>query len=94
MAAYKEAYGEVPDQFAADAYDSVHAVALALAEIGLGADADPAEVADALPAGYDQDHRRGPYRHAHLERQGRGREGDHRVRHQGRQVRPGVRCSR
>ena len=49
MAAYKEAYGEVPDQFAADAYDSVHAVALALAEIGLGADADPAEVADALP---------------------------------------------
>lgn len=49
VAAYKEAYGEVPDQFAADAYDSVHAVALALAEIGLGADADPAEVADALP---------------------------------------------
>ena len=47
--AYTAAYGTTPNQFAADAYDSVHAVALALAEIGLGADADPAEVADALP---------------------------------------------
>lgn len=47
--AYKDAYGEVPDQFAADAYDSVHAVALALEEAGLGADADPAEVASKLP---------------------------------------------
>lgn len=49
VSAYKDAYGEVPDQFAADAYDSVHAVALALEEAGLGADADPAEVASKLP---------------------------------------------
>ena len=47
--AYEDAYGETPDQFAADAYDSVHAGALALAEAGLGADADPAEVAEKLP---------------------------------------------
>lgn len=47
--AYEDAYGETPDQFAADAYDSVHAVALALAEADLGADADPAEVAEKLP---------------------------------------------
>lgn len=47
--AYKDAYGEVPDQFAADAYDSVHAIALALEEAGLGADADPSEVAAKLP---------------------------------------------
>ncbi|MDO4437760.1 MAG: ABC transporter substrate-binding protein [Coriobacteriaceae bacterium] len=49
VTAYKDAYGETPDQFAADAYDSVHAVALALAEAGLAADADPTEVAEALP---------------------------------------------
>ncbi len=47
--AYEDAYGETPDQFAADAYDSVHAVALALAEAGLGADAAPADVAAKLP---------------------------------------------
>lgn len=47
--AYQDAYGETPDQFAADAYDSVHAIALALEEAGLGADADPAEVAEKLP---------------------------------------------
>lgn len=49
VTAYKEAYGETPDQFAADAYDSVHAISLALVEAGLGADSDPAEVADKLP---------------------------------------------
>lgn len=49
VAAYKDAYDEVPDQFAADAYDAVHAVSLALAEAGLGADADPADVVAKLP---------------------------------------------
>lgn len=48
--AYKKAYGEVPDQFAADAYDAVHAVVEALGEAGLAADADPATVASELPA--------------------------------------------
>ena len=49
VAAYEDAYGETPDQFAADAYDGVHAVVEALKEAGLGADADPADVADQLP---------------------------------------------
>ena len=47
--AYKDKYGETPDQFAADAYDGVHAVAEALEEAGLGVDADPTEVAEKLP---------------------------------------------
>ena len=46
--AYKDKYGDTPDQFAADAYDGVHAVAEALKEAGLGVDADPTEVADKL----------------------------------------------
>ena len=50
VSAYKDAYGDTPDQFAADAYDGVHAVVEALKEAGLGADADPADVADQLPA--------------------------------------------
>lgn len=50
VAAYKEAYGEVPDQFAADAYDAVHAIVMAMDEAGLAADADPAEIAEKLPA--------------------------------------------
>lgn len=49
VTAYKDAYGETPDQFAADAYDAVHAVSAALEEAGLGADSDPTEVAEKLP---------------------------------------------
>ena len=47
--AYKEEYDETPNQFAADAYDGVHAVVEALKEAGLGVDADPTEVAEKLP---------------------------------------------
>ena len=47
--AYKDKYGDTPDQFAADAYDGVRAVAEALKEAGLGVDADPTEVAEKLP---------------------------------------------
>ena len=47
--AYKDKYGDTPDQFAADAYDGVHAVAEALKEAGLGVDADPTEVSEKLP---------------------------------------------
>lgn len=46
--AYKDAYGDTPDQFAADAYDGVHAVAEAVKEAGLGVDADPTEAAEKL----------------------------------------------
>ena len=47
--AYEDAYGETPDQFAADAYDGVHAVVEAMKEAGLGADADASEIAEKLP---------------------------------------------
>ncbi|QWT18072.1 ABC transporter substrate-binding protein [Collinsella sp. zg1085] len=46
--AYKEAYGEVPDQFAADAYDGVHAVVEAIKKAGVTADQSPADVCDKL----------------------------------------------
>ena len=46
---YEEQFGEIPNQFAADAYDGVRAVAEALKEAGLGVDADPTEVAEKLP---------------------------------------------
>ena len=48
--AYKAKYGKTPDQFAADAYDGVHAVVEALKKAGLGSDAKAEEVADKLPA--------------------------------------------
>ena len=48
VAAYQDAYGEVPDQFAADAYDAVHAIAEALKQTDLTADSDPADVAEQL----------------------------------------------
>lgn len=46
--AYQDAYGEVPDQFAADAYDGVHALAEALKAAGVAADAPAEEACDAI----------------------------------------------
>ena len=46
--AYKKAYGETPDQFAADAYDSVHAIAEAAKKAGVTPDTDPTEAATKL----------------------------------------------
>lgn len=48
--AYEEEYGETPDQFAADAYDCVHAVYEGLKEAGIAADADATTVASELSA--------------------------------------------
>ena len=45
---YKEKYNEVPNQFAADAYDAIHAIAQALLEANVSADADAAEINEAL----------------------------------------------
>lgn len=47
--AFKDTYGKTPDQFAADAYDSTHAIALALAQAGLSFNADQLEVSAKLP---------------------------------------------
>ncbi len=48
VAAYEDAYGETPNQFAADGYDCVHAIYEALKKAELGSDVDPAEAATAL----------------------------------------------
>jgi len=46
--AYQEAYGEVPNQFAADAYDGVYIVKAALEEAGCTADMSTTEICEAL----------------------------------------------
>ena len=48
VAAYQEAYGEEPNQFAADAYDCVYAVYKAMNEAGLDASASHEEICEAL----------------------------------------------
>lgn len=45
---YVEAYGETPNQFAADAYDAVYAVAAAAKEAGITPDMSHTEICDAL----------------------------------------------
>ena len=46
--AYQDAYDETPNQFAADAYDCVHAIAAAIEKAGVSADVDPGEAASQL----------------------------------------------
>ncbi len=48
VAAYKEAYGEIPNQFAADAYDCVYAIYQAYTASGLSADASTEDICDAM----------------------------------------------
>ena len=48
VAAYQEAYGEKPIQFAADAYDCIYAVYNCFKETGLGTDASPEEICEAM----------------------------------------------
>lgn len=45
---YQDAYGETPNQFAADAYDCVYAVYQAFTATGLGTDISAAELCDAM----------------------------------------------
>lgn len=46
--AYKDAYDETPNQFAADAYDCVHAIAEAIDKAGIDISADGADIAGDL----------------------------------------------
>ena len=46
--AYKDKYGDTPDQFAADAYDCVHAIAEAIDKAGIDTTADGADIAAEL----------------------------------------------
>ena len=50
VAAYKEAYGDTPNQFAADAYDVVYAVYQAALAAGVNGDMDASDICDALKA--------------------------------------------
>ncbi len=45
---YEKRYGETPNQFAADGYDCVYAIAAALEEAGCTADMSPADICEAL----------------------------------------------
>lgn len=50
VAKYKEAYGETPNQFAADAYDAIYIIAAALQEAGCTADMTAEEICEKLIA--------------------------------------------
>jgi len=56
VAAYKEAYGEEPNQFAADAYDCVYAVYGAMTAAGLDASASHEDICEALIAQFAGDY--------------------------------------
>ncbi|MBR0382906.1 MAG: ABC transporter substrate-binding protein [Eubacterium sp.] len=45
---YQDAYGEIPNQFAADAYDGVYAIKAAIEKAGVTPDMDASEMCDAL----------------------------------------------
>ena len=48
VAAYEEAYGETPNQFAADAYDAVYAIKAAGEKAGITPDMDASAICDAI----------------------------------------------
>ena len=50
VAKYQAAYGDIPNQFAADAYDAVYAIAAALEKAGATADMTASQLCDALVA--------------------------------------------
>ena len=50
VAKYQAAYGEIPNQFAADSYDAVYAIAAALEKAGATADMTASQLCDALVA--------------------------------------------
>lgn len=47
---YQEKYGEVPNQFAADAYDGIYALAAAAEKAGVKGDEAPEDICDAMIA--------------------------------------------
>ena len=50
VSAYQAAYGDIPNQFAADAYDAVYAVKAALEDTGCTSDMDAAAICEAMVA--------------------------------------------
>lgn len=84
--AYKDAYDETPNQFAADAYDCVHAIVEAIDKAGIDITADGADIAGRPCQGHAQDQDRGPDGRADVERQGPGRKARYGLCDSGRQV--------
>ncbi|MDO5345433.1 MAG: ABC transporter substrate-binding protein [Lachnospiraceae bacterium] len=54
VAKYQEQFGEVPNQFAADAYDGIYALKAGLEKSGVSAEADFTEISDALKAAFTE----------------------------------------
>lgn len=48
VAAYKEAYGDTPNQFAADAYDGMYAIKAAIEKSGVTTDMSASDICDAM----------------------------------------------
>ena len=48
VAAYEDAYGETPIQFAADAYDGIYAIKMAAEKAGITADMSVSDICDAM----------------------------------------------
>lgn len=48
VAAYKEAYGDTPNQFAADAYDGLYAIKAAIEKSGVTPDMSASDICDAM----------------------------------------------
>ena len=48
VAAYKEAYGDTPNQFAADAYDGMYAIKAAIEKSGVAPDMSASDICDAM----------------------------------------------
>lgn len=54
VAKYQEQFGEIPNQFAADAYDGIYAIKAGLEKSGVSAEADVTEISDALKAAFTE----------------------------------------
>ena len=48
VSAYKEAYGDTPNQFAADTYDAIYAIKAAAEKAGITADMSASDICDAM----------------------------------------------
>ncbi len=54
VAAYNEAYGQDPNQFAADAYDCIYAIDAAVQQANITGDMDASAICDALKAAFTE----------------------------------------
>ena len=55
VSAYKEAYGDTPNQFAADTYDAIYIMKAAAEKAGVTADMSVSDICDANENCHDRD---------------------------------------